>query len=73
MADKKIDFRKHYVLVLDIETANTLEQGLAYDIGFAVADRKGNIYETRSLMIAEMFYNAPSQAARRRPDPAPSP
>ncbi len=57
MTDKKIDFRKHYVLVLDIETANTLEQGLAYDIGFAVADRKGNIYETRSLMIAEMFYN----------------
>lgn len=57
MAEKKIDRRKKYVLVLDIETANSTEQGLAYDIGFAVADRKGNIYESRSLMIAEMFYN----------------
>jgi hypothetical protein len=53
---KKIDRRKSYFMVLDTETANSLEQGLAYDIGFAVADRKGNIYEKRSLMIAEMFY-----------------
>lgn len=54
---KKIDRRRKYFMVLDIETANSTEQGLAYDIGFAVADRKGNIYEKRSLMIAEMFYN----------------
>lgn len=53
---KKIDRRKSYFMVLDIETANSTEQGLAYDIGFAVADRKGKIYEKRSLMIAEMFY-----------------
>lgn len=53
---KKIDRRKSYFMVLDIETANSTEQGLAYDIGFAVADRKGKIYESRSLMIAEMFY-----------------
>lgn len=53
---KKIDRRKNYFMVLDIETANSTEQGLAYDIGFAVADRKGKIYEKRSLMIAEMFY-----------------
>lgn len=53
---KKIDCRRKYFMVLDIETANSTEQGLAYDIGFAVADRKGNIYESRSLMIAEMFY-----------------
>lgn len=52
----KIDRRKSYFMVLDIETANSTEQGLAYDIGFAVADRKGKIYESRSLMIAEMFY-----------------
>lgn len=53
---KKIDRRRKYFMVLDIETANSTEQGLAYDIGFAVADRKGKIYEKRSLMIAEMFY-----------------
>ena len=52
----KIDRRRRYFMVLDIETANSTEQGLAYDIGFAVVDRKGNIYESRSLMIAEMFY-----------------
>lgn len=53
---EKIDRRKNYLMVLDIETANSTEQGLAYDIGFAVADRKGKIYEAHSLMIAEMFY-----------------
>lgn len=52
----KIDRRRKYFMVLDIETANSTEQGLAYDIGFAIADRKGKIYESRSLMIAEMFY-----------------
>lgn len=57
MTEKKIDRRRKYILVLDIETANTLEQGLAYDIGYAVTDRRGNIYETQSLMISEMFYN----------------
>lgn len=56
MTEKKIDRRKKYVLVVDIETANSIEQGLAYDIGYAVTDRKGNIYESESLMIAEMFY-----------------
>ena len=53
---EKIDRRKNYLMVLDIETANSTEQGLAYDIGFVIADRKGKIYETHSLMIAEMFY-----------------
>ena len=59
MAEKKIDHRKHYILVLDIETANSVEQGLAYDIGFAVADRKGNIYASYSYMVAEMFNEYP--------------
>lgn len=55
METKKIDHRKHYIIVLDIETANITEDALAYDVGFAVADRKGNIYETRSYMVSEMF------------------
>ena len=50
-----IDKRKKYVLVLDIETANMTEDAIAYDVGFAVADKKGNIYETHSYMVAEMF------------------
>lgn len=55
MTEQKIDRRKKYFLVLDIETANSIEEALAYDIGFAVADRKGNIYESYSFMVAEMF------------------
>lgn len=55
MNEQKIDFRKKYILVLDIETANFTDDAIAYDIGFAVADRKGNIYEKHSLMISEMF------------------
>lgn len=42
-------------LVLDTETCNTIEQPLPYDIGWAICDRKGNIYETRSFIIAETF------------------
>jgi len=54
---KPIDHRKHYILVIDIETANDIENAIAYDLGFVVADRKGNIYETHSLMISEIFIN----------------
>lgn len=57
MTERKIDRRKKYLLVVDIETANSCEEGLAYDIGYAVTDRRGNIYEKDSLMVAEMFYN----------------
>lgn len=57
MSIEKINHRKRYILVLDIETANFIDDAIAYDIGFAVADRKGNIYETHSLMIGEMFIN----------------
>lgn len=53
----KIDRRKKYVLVLDIETANKDCDPLAYDIGFAVVDKKGNIYEEYSYMVAEMFFD----------------
>lgn len=54
---KKIDRRRKYVLVVDIETANIVQDALAYDIGFAVADKKGNIYETGSFMVSEMFFD----------------
>ena len=54
---KKIDHRIHYFLVVDIETTNGLDDNLAYDIGFAVTDRRGKIYESGSYMVAEMFYD----------------
>ena len=44
------------VIVLDTETANSLEEPIAYDIGFAVIDTEnGDILEERSFAIAEIF------------------
>jgi hypothetical protein len=47
--------KKKYFLVLDTETCNTLEQPLPYDIGWAICDRYGKIYEKRSFVVAETF------------------
>lgn len=54
---------KKYIMVLDTETANgimvndklDLSCSLVYDIGFTIIDKRGNIYETRSLTIREVF------------------
>ena len=56
----KVDKRKKYFLVLDVETANTQtmsehNDGLVYDLGFVVCDKKGNIYCKRSFAISEIF------------------
>lgn len=58
-----IDKRKHYIIVLDTETCNgiltdgklDLSDSLVYDLGFAVVDKKGTVYETRSFVISEIF------------------
>ena len=47
--------KKKFYLVLDVETANNLEDALVYDIGFAVVDNKGRIYKTASYVIREIF------------------
>ena len=46
---------KKYFVVLDTETANTIEQPIPYDIGWVICDRDGNIYERRSFVVAEVF------------------
>lgn len=51
----KIDRRRKYFVVLDVETAGGLEGRLTYDVGFAIVDKKGNIYEERSFLIKEIF------------------
>lgn len=44
------------IIVLDTETANSLEEPIAYDIGFAVIDTEnGDILEEHSFAIAEIF------------------
>lgn len=59
-----IDRRRHYVLVLDTETANTLSDDkgnldtsnvLMYDCGWSVVDTKGNVYEERSFVNRDIF------------------
>ena len=61
---EKIDFRHHYVLVLDTETANTIadENGnldmsnvLMYDCGWAVVDTAENVYIERSYVNRDVF------------------
>ena len=51
----KIDKRKNYYLTIDTETANGLEDSLVYDIGGAIHDKEGNVYETFSFVIYEVF------------------
>ena len=58
----KVDKRKKYIMVLDVETTNNQigvknapNDGLVYDIGFTIADKKGNVYVKRSFAIKEIF------------------
>ena len=57
----KVDKRKKYIMVLDVETTNNImskgapNDGLVYDIGFTIIDKKGNIYAKRSFAIQEIF------------------
>lgn len=43
-------------LVIDVETANFVEDALVYDVGFAVTDRKGVIYATKSFIVSDIFF-----------------
>lgn len=61
-----IDHRRHYIIMMDTETANTLtraEGGLdmtsvfIYDIGWQVTDKYGNLYEQKSYIVKEIFYD----------------
>lgn len=56
MTKAKIDKRKNYVLVLDVETIGVDDRSI-FDIGFIVADKKGNKYEKRSYLVREVFNN----------------
>ena len=60
----KIDHRKNYLCVMDTETANTqtdikgrldMSSVLPYDIGWAIADTRGNVYRTRSFVVKDIF------------------
>lgn len=42
-------------IVLDTETANTLEEPIAYDIGWAVINENGEVLKAESYAVAEIF------------------
>lgn len=54
---KKIDRRRHYHLLLDVETTGSFETPLIYDLGLAIVDKQGKIYEERSFVIEEIYTN----------------
>lgn len=50
-----MDRRKTYYLTIDTETANSLDDPLMYDIGGCIHDRHGNVEESFSFIIYEVF------------------
>ena len=44
-------------IMLDTETTNSLDDPICYDVGFAVVDKEGSIYEAHSFVVAEVFLN----------------
>ena len=63
-----MDKRINYMLVLDTETAPTDKDiqdvnpynMFVYDLGFAVVDKRGNVYETASFVNADIFLDEKS-------------
>lgn len=62
--EPKIDRRKHYILVVDTETARSVmksnghldtTQTLVYDLGYQVIDKYGNVYEQASFVNKDIF------------------
>ena len=51
----KIDKRIAYYMTIDTETANGTDFPLVYDLGLAIHDKRGKVYETRSLVIADIY------------------
>lgn len=44
-------------LIIDTETTNGFDNPLCYDVGFAVVDVLGRIYEQKSFVVADIFLN----------------
>ena len=66
-----IDKRKSYYLTIDTETANGLDDPMMYDLGGAIHDKRGHVYETFSFVIYDVFcadrvlFNTAYYAAKR--------
>lgn len=47
--------RKKYYIVFDTEATNGLDDPLVYDLGFAVIDKTGKVYEAYSFVIYDVY------------------
>ena len=45
-------------IVLDTETTNSLDDPIVYDIGWAVVDKYGKVYQTYSFVVADIFLDS---------------
>lgn len=52
---KKIDKRRHHLIIIDTETAGSIGKPYVYDLGFRVIDTKGNVYEEFSWVIYDVY------------------
>ena len=43
------------LIVVDTETTNSLDDPICYDVGFAVVDKFGNIFNRFSYVVADVF------------------
>lgn len=50
-----LNLTNRFILLLDVETTNTTDCAIVYDIGFILMDIYGNIYETGSFVIRDVF------------------
>ena len=46
---------KDRFIVIDTETTNSIDDPLCYDVGFAVVDIDGSVYENYSFVVADIF------------------
>ena len=53
----KLDRRKHYTGILDVESVGTEEQAIVYDVGLVITDKKGQVQEKKGWIIKEVFEN----------------
>ena len=56
--------KKKFYMVLDTETANGLDDPLVYDIGFAIIDKKGQVYLEKCFNEG---FNADGVLCRKNP------
>ena len=59
-----MDKRKNYYLIVDVETAGPFENMFVYDIGAAIIDKKGYVYEQVSYVIKEIYQDSPEIMAQ---------